>query len=116
MVIVPHQKSKTVPNHPIGNELLITNLSNMINDDPDQRCTVGNSRIKWIFGKFWKQYSSRNFLEFFPMISCRKAQEIDWNPPEKIQQISGQNTASTSGYSRCFPAGSSDRNLQLGKK
>jgi len=27
-------------------------------------------------------------------------------PPEKIQQISGRNTASTSGYSRCFPAGS----------
>jgi hypothetical protein len=40
--------------------------------------------------------------------SCRKAREIDWNPPEKIQQISGRNTASTSACFRCFPAGSGD--------
>jgi len=40
--------------------------------------------------------------------SGRKAQEIDGNPPEKIQQISGRNTASTSGYFRYFPVGSGD--------
>ncbi len=49
-----------------------------------------------------------NFFRWFPTGSYRKAQEIDWNPPEKIQQISGRNTASTSDYFRCFPAGSSD--------
>jgi hypothetical protein len=44
---------------------------------------------------------SRRFLTG----SCRKLTEIHW---KKIQQISGWNTASTSGYFRCFPAGSSD--------
>jgi hypothetical protein len=46
------------------------------------------------------------FSDDFPTGSCWKAQEIDWNPPEKFRQISHGNTASTSGYIRCFPAGS----------
>ncbi len=49
-----------------------------------------------------------DFFRWFPTGSCWKAHEIDWNPPEKIQKISGWNTASTSGYFRCFPAGSGD--------
>jgi hypothetical protein len=35
---------------------------------PDQTRTPGNDRIQWISGEFWKQYSNRNFLGFFPMI------------------------------------------------
>jgi hypothetical protein len=35
--------------------------------------------------------------------SGRKAQETDWNLPEKIQKISGWNTASTCSCFRCFP-------------
>jgi hypothetical protein len=34
------------------------------------------------------------------MISDRFLPETDWNSPEKNQQISGWNTASTSGYFR----------------
>ncbi len=42
------------------------------------------------------------FFRWFPTGSCQKAQEIDRNPPEKIQQISVGNTASTSGYFGAF--------------
>ncbi len=49
-----------------------------------------------------------DFFRWFPTGSCRKSQEIDWSPPEKIQQISGRNTASISGCFRCFPTGSGD--------
>jgi hypothetical protein len=45
----------------------------------------------------WKQYSSREFLGFFPMISGRILPEGTgscWNPPEKIREILDRNTAS----------------------
>jgi hypothetical protein len=48
------------------------------------------------------------FSDEIPTGSCRKAQEIDRNSPEKIQKISGRNTASTFGDFRSFPVGSDD--------
>jgi hypothetical protein len=35
----------------------------------------GNGRIQWISSEFWKHYSSRNFLGFFPMIYDRHLPE-----------------------------------------
>jgi hypothetical protein len=55
----------------------------------DQRCTVGNSRIKWISGEFWKQYSSRNFLGFFSMLSDRLLPESTGSWQESTGKKSG---------------------------
>ena len=48
------------------------------------------------------------FFSHFPMISDRFLPELTGIHRKKIQQISGWNTTSTSGYFRCFPAGSGD--------
>ncbi len=53
----------------------------------------------------WKQYSSRNFLGFFPMISDRFPQESTGNSQEFI----GKNFPPEYCFHfRCFPAGYSD--------
>ncbi len=53
-----------------------------------------NYRFRVIPVILWKQYSGRKIFGFFPMISCRKAQKVDRNPPEKIRTIFGRNTTS----------------------
>ncbi len=74
-----------------------------------------NTGIPWNMEAVFKPEIFSDFFQWFVAGSCRNAQEVDRNPPEKIRTISGRNTASSSREFRCFPAGSGDRNLRLGK-
>jgi hypothetical protein len=59
-----------------------------------------------------------DFFRSFSTSSYQKAQEIDWNPSEKIQQIFRRSTASLKAIFDAFlqdPVGAVGRNLRPGK-
>jgi len=65
---------------------MLFNMSNeQFNRYPGQKLRASSGRKAPKIAGTWKQYSHRKLFGFFPTGSCRKAQQVDWNPPEKIQ-------------------------------
>ncbi len=84
---------------------------------PGRTVRPGNGQFRVIPVILWKQYSGRKFFGFFfrwfSAGSCRKAQEVGRNRPEKSGQFRVGMLLPCSSDFQCFPAGSGDFSASL---
>ena len=97
--IFVYQKKKATLTNKSSNESPTTRVKH-VRQEP-----VGSCKIPIHSGSSTPTGNFSTISRWFLTGSCRKLTGIH---RKKIQQISGWNTASTSGYFRCFPAGSGD--------
>ena len=87
-------------------------ITTIIEAIPRQSCTAGSGSKASEITRIWKQYSGRKHYGFFPV---RAYWIFTWIHRKKSEHFPVGILLPDSGDLQCFPAGSGDQNLHLGR-